>query len=196
MIISTTQPIRPIIDPAGRNRGFTLVEVIIGSTLASFILAGSLSAFLMLGRSGMNISYYSQMETQIRRALETFSQDLRMASNVTWNSSSSLTLTVPDSYATAIPANTVTYAYDSIVRNFYYVPGNNASATIGRVVLLNNASQFSFTRFNRLDAPATTDVETKRIQLSLTASYSRQTLVGSSQSALSASFILRNKVAN
>lgn len=196
MITSTIQPIRPTTNPAGRARGFTLVEVLVGSTLASFVLAGALSTFLMLGRSGMNVAYYSQMETQIRRSLETFSQDLRMAGNVTWNSASSITLTVIDSYTTVIPVNTVTYAYDSTAKNFYYVPGSDGTATTGKVVLLNGVSSFTFTRFNRLDTAAATDADTKRIQVSLNASYGRQTLVGSSQSALSASFILRNKVAN
>lgn len=196
MIISTIQPIRLYTEPAGPARGFTLVEVMIGATLASFVLAGALSSFLMLGRSGMNIAYYTQMEAQIRRSLETFSQDLRMSSNVTWYSSSSITMTVPENYTGATPVNTVTYAYDSGANNFYYVPGNNASATAGKVVLLRNVTSFAYSRFNRLDAPATTDVETKRIQLSLTARNTAQTVVGSSQSAISASFILRNKAAN
>jgi hypothetical protein len=167
----------------------------VGSTLAAFVLAGALSSFLMLGRSGMNIAYYSQMDTEIRRSLETFSQDLRMASNVTWNSSFSVTLTVLDSYGAASPANTVTYAYNSATQTFYQQPGDTSS-TAARTTLLHNVNSFVYSRFNRLDAATTTDGETKRIQISVVARNTRQTLVGSSQAAISASFILRNKIAN
>ena len=195
MIISTTQPIRPCTKTKS-VRGFTLVEVLIGSSLGAFVLVGVLSSFLMLGRSGTNIAFYTEMEAQIRRSLETFSQDLRMANNVTWNNATSITMTVPQNYTGAIPVNTVTYAYDSGAQNFYFVPGNDAAATAGKTVLLRNITNFAFSRYNRLDSAATTDVETKRIQLSLTARNTARTVVGSSQSAISASYILRNKIAN
>jgi prepilin-type N-terminal cleavage/methylation domain-containing protein len=79
-----------------RRRAFTLVEVMIGATIGSFVLAGVLSTFLLLGRSGANIVAYTVMDTQTRRAIEEFAQDVRMASAIVWNDSASVTLTVPD----------------------------------------------------------------------------------------------------
>ena len=103
------------IDARRRAAGFSLTELIIGSSVSMIVMAGILSAFLLLGRSGMNAANYSMAEAEIRRAIEEFSQDARMASNLTWNSASSITLTlVPPNAYSALPSpqtNQVTYAH-------------------------------------------------------------------------------------
>lgn len=180
------------------SRGFTLSEVMIAATLGTMVMAGVMSTFLMLGRSGANISNYSMMETQSRRALEEFSQDLRMASNVTWNSNTSITLTVPNNYTTT--SFQVTYAYDSstsgaTAQSFYRMPGD-ASATNPKTVLIRNVVAMSYARFNRLNGTATSNQTTKRIQLSMTARTTTRTVANASNIILSASYILRNKYAN
>jgi Tfp pilus assembly protein PilW len=178
--------------------GFTLVEVIIGSTIGSFILVGVLSSFLMLGRSGMNARNYAESEAQIRRGLESFSEDIRMASNITWNSSTSITLTVPNNYSGN--NNQVTYLYDAATtgataQSFYRMPGD-ASSTAGKTVLVRNVSSLSFSRYNRLDAAAGNDAETKRIQLTMNVRQTGTTLVAANTTLVSASFTLRNKPVN
>ncbi|MDO8541395.1 MAG: prepilin-type N-terminal cleavage/methylation domain-containing protein [Opitutaceae bacterium] len=197
MIISITR-----IELAARGRSarraFTLPEVIIGATIGSIVLAGVMSAFLMLSRSGVNVANYSASEAEIRRGLEDFSQDVRMASNITWNSDSSITLTVPNNYAAN--SNRVTYscaatAPGSTVRSFYRTPAS-PSASGGQLIYVRNVSSFAFARYNRLDAPATTDNETKRIQLTLNVRRTGQTTVAANTMAISASYLLRNKVAN
>lgn len=178
--------------------GFTLAEVIVGSTIASFVLAGIMSTFLMLGRSGTNIVAYTTMDTQTRRALEDFAQDLRMASNVTWNSSSSITLTVPDNYS--LNGNQVTYAWDTVSASgtyhyFYRKPGNDAAVT-SKTTYIANVTSFTYYRYDRLNAAATTDAATKRIQIQMTISTTNRTVVSATDSTLSASFVLRNKTTN
>ena len=74
-----------------RARGFSLPEVVIGLGIGSIVMLGVISTFLMMGRSGANIANYTRMDAQMRRALEEFAQDIRMASNFTWNSSTSVT---------------------------------------------------------------------------------------------------------
>jgi Tfp pilus assembly protein PilW len=182
-----------------RRRGFTLVEVIIGATLGTMVLAGVLSTFLMLGRSGANVANYSMMETQSRRALEELSQDVRMAKNITWNStdSTSITLLVPDNYAST--GNQVTYAFDSATNELYRMPGI-ASATNTRTTLVPHVASCTFSRFNRLNASidptVMTNASTKRIQLTLVVRRSSQTVAAASNTILSASYILRNKLVN
>lgn len=176
----------------------------ISAALSTLVLTGVLSAFLMIGRTGFIASSYSELEDQTRRALETFGNDVRKATNITWNSSQSITL----SLATATNANTVvTYAYDASTGSrtsgcFYRLVGN-ASSTLPRLVLVRNvASDFAFQRFKleqsgQTDNTATSDLETKQIQITLRALRSRATTTVASQSALSARYILRNKrVAN
>lgn len=171
----------------------------IGASLGSIVLAGVLSTFLMLSRSGMSAVNYTTMDTEARRALEEFGQDVRMASNVTWNSSSSITLTVPNNYTTASPVNQVTYAWDNTTstsasyRCFYRVPGTAADP---KTVLVRNVTTFLYTRYNRTNASATTDASTKRIQISMTVTTTAQTVVAATDQLVAASFILRNKPAN
>lgn len=175
------------------RRGFTLVEVMIAASIGTMVLAGVMSTFLMLGRSGANVANYSVMEAQARRALEEFSQDVRMASAITWNSTSSITLTIPNNYAPT--AGVVTYAYDGTNRVFYRTPRDSTSAT-GQNNLIRNVVTFSYARFDRINNPAVQDMTTKRVQISMTARTTTNTAVGASNIILSASFILRNKYAN
>lgn len=175
------------------RRGFTLVEVMIAASLGTMVLAGVMSTFLMLGRSGANVANYSVMESQARRALEEFSQDVRMANAITWNSASSITLTIPNNYAPT--AGVVTYAYDSSTKKFYRTPRDSTSAS-GQTDLIRNVVSFSYARYDRINNPAAQDMTTKRIQISMTARTTSNTAVGASNIILSASYILRNKYAN
>lgn len=190
--------------PAGARRGFTLAEVMIAATISTFVLAGVLSAFLMIGRSGFLASSYSELESETRRALEIFGNDARKATDIRWNSRSSITLWV----ATATNAsNVVTYAYDDAERSatrgcFYRVVGD-ADSTLPRRILVRNVSpDFTFERFKLEQSDdtanyATSDLETKQLQVTLRARRSGSTTVAANQAALSARYILRNKrVAN
>jgi prepilin-type N-terminal cleavage/methylation domain-containing protein len=184
--------------------GFTLTEVIIATTLSTVVLAGVLSAFLMIGRTGFVASNYSELESQARRGLDVFGSDVRKATDVRWNSSESITL----SLATATSATTlVTYAYDHQAGSatygcFYRVLGD-ASSALPRLVLIRNvAADFAFQRFKldrtgETDNAAATDLETKQLQVSLRATRTGVTTVAANQTALSARYVLRNKrVAN
>lgn len=193
MIITTT--------PSKRLRAFTLVEVMVAATIGSFVLAGVLTAFLMLTRSATNAANYSMMETQSRKALEELGQDLRMAKDATWNSATSITLEIPDNYTSS--SNLVTYAYQVSggTGQFYRMPGA-ASATNTKTVLVRNvASDFAFSRFDRIGAPLSStataqalNIQTKRIQLYMTVRSTSKTVVAATNTILSASFILRNKL--
>jgi Tfp pilus assembly protein PilW len=163
----------------------------ISAGLGAFILAAVLSTFLMMGRSGANLQNYSDMESQARKALEIFAEDVRQASNVTWNSSVSMTLTV----------NSVTtvYEYDSSTATFYRrVPGETRTLITGVT-----SGSFVFTAYNvngtSLSLASTSDrttanSSTKQVQISLQASRSNTTVVAATNTVLSARFILRNKV--
>lgn len=182
------------------NRGFTLVEVLIAASLSTVVLAGVMSAFLLVGKTGYAASNYSEMETQTRRALDIFGSDARKAVDIRWNSAQSITLSV----ATSTNATTlVTYAYDTDASSatygcFYRVLGDASSTQPRRKLVTGVASDFAFQRFKLeqsgvADNTATTDLETKQIQLNLRATRTGNTAVAANQAALSARYILRNK---
>jgi len=178
--------------PARSNRarrGFMLAEIMIGSALGSMVLAGVLSAFTLLLRSGTSAANYSTMEAQTRRAFEQLGIDARMASDITWNSTTSVTLTVPNNYAAN--GNKVTYAYDSANRWFSLVPGDGSTST-GRLILVREVASVTFYRYTRDSSDAATDAVTKRLKMSISV---RRNVGGSAvtENITSASFTLRNK---
>ncbi|HVT71828.1 MAG TPA: prepilin-type N-terminal cleavage/methylation domain-containing protein [Lacunisphaera sp.] len=187
--MTTTIPSRtPVRD---RRRGFTLVEIMIGAGLGAFLLAAVLSTFLFMGRSGANLRNYSDMEAQARTALELFAEDSRQASAITWNSSSSVTLTVI--------GVAVTYAYDSSAKTF----SRTASGSTRTLITGITSGTFTFTAYNvngtSLSLASASDctassASTKQIQISLQAQRTNTTVVAATNTVLSARFILRNKV--
>lgn len=180
--------------PAGAG-GFTIVELMIGASLASFILAAVLSTFLFMGRSGANVQNYNDMEAQARNALEFFAEDTRQGSAVVWSSATSLSLTVG--------INTITYSYDSSTRRFTRtVVVTATNVTTSTRVLVTGITSFAFSAYNisgnsiALSTAAertTANGTTKQVQISLEASRTNTTVVAATNTVLSARFILRNK---
>ncbi|MDP3073288.1 MAG: prepilin-type N-terminal cleavage/methylation domain-containing protein [Opitutaceae bacterium] len=188
--MTTTTP-SPTRSRTRRNGGFTLVEMMVGSTLAAFILAGILTVFLFLGRSGANVRNYSDMEAQARKALETFAEDVRQASAIAWASNVSVTLTVNS-------AN-VGYAYSSSTGIFSRTDASGTRTLISGIT----EGSFVFRSFNiaGTELPLATAANltaagssTKQLQISLEASRSNVTVVNATNAVLSARFILRNKI--
>jgi len=193
MIISAIPPPPDPVAP----RGFTLVEVMVAVTLSGFILAGVLTTNLQLMRSGVRITQYAEMETQIHRGLESLGNDLKIARDIVWNNASDITLTIPNS---AGATSQVTYAWSSTTRNFFRVPGASSATTAGRLFLIQNippltdgAAGLTFARFDRDGNAATTNLATKRIQVTMTLRRQVQGTAATSANSVSASFIMRNK---
>ena len=203
--MSPTKPLFATRCPRSARHAFTLLEMMVATALSGFILAGVLSSFTMIGRSGYNAASYSIMESEARRALETFSEEARQASNLTWSSANTssapncVTLTVVTSTSTY----RVTYAYDSATTGatakcFYRLLGEpNPNSTSGRRILVRDVTDFAFRRYkvvNGVDYTAANDLETKQLQITLRAVRSRSTTVDATNAVLSARVVLRNKV--
>lgn len=186
-----------------RLRAFTLVEVLVGSTLGAIVLAGVLSAFLFLGRAGVAVQNYSDMEAQAREAMETFALDVRMAYGVSWTISNgdatAVTVTVEENGGEA----RYTYTYDSGAGTF---SRQRTFPSAGSVRLLisgikRNAAVDFFTAYKidtqRIDFSTTSAAAaanmTKQIQISLEAERLRTTLGAATNKVVSARFVLRNK---
>jgi prepilin-type N-terminal cleavage/methylation domain-containing protein len=175
-----------------RNRGFTLVELMIGAALSAFILAGVLSSFLFIGRSGANVQNYNDMESQARRALEIFAEDVRQASSITWTSNVSITLFVNSA--------TIVYSYDSGSATFRRRDAASTKTLVSGIT----PGSFAFkgytitgtelTALSTAAELANASNSTKQLQISLAASRTSSTVVAATNTVLSARFILRNKI--
>lgn len=195
MTISTRRTERP-----RGPRGFTLVEVMVAAGLSTLVLAGVLSAFLFIGRTGFSASGYSEMEAQVRRGFDTFANDARMASDIRWNGSQSVTLTLP---TVTNATRQVTYAYDPAAAGptaqcFYRQAGAADSAAPRRILVRGVAADFSFARYKLAqdgvtDNAAANDLETKLVQINLRVARAGMTVGATTQSARSARYLLRNK---
>lgn len=199
MTISTRRTNLPA-PASGRRAGFTLVEVMVSAAISGFIMTGVLAAFVMIGRSGFLASSYSELQSETRRALDIFGEDARKATEIRWNNSQSITLYVATSTNATVAT---TYAYDTDRRSrtyqcFYRVLGEDGSTQPRRILVRQVASDFAFQRYKLersgvTDNAATSNLETKQIQVTLRASRVGAMAVAANQNALSARYILRNK---
>lgn len=180
------------------RRGFTLAEVMIASALSTMILAGVMSAFLFIGRTGFGLGNYSEMEAQVRRALDQFATDARMARDIRWHDAQRITLYLP---TTGTGVQPVTYGYQIGATgpgSFYRQPGEPDSAGSRQVLVQQIAPDFSFQRYKLgpsgvLENRAANDLETKLVQITLRATRRGVTVADASQAAFSARYVLRNK---
>lgn len=184
----------------GRPGGFTLVELMVAALLGGLVLTGVLTTNLQLLRSGVRVTQYAEMSAQVRRGIEQMEGDLRNASAITWNSASDITLTIPTSGGST---RQVTYAWTGATQTFFMVPGASSAVTAGRVLLIkgipplpDGSAGATFARYTRDGAAATTDLATKKVQVSLNVVRTAQTAANATDTAVSAIFILRNKPAS
>ncbi|HEY0863792.1 MAG TPA: hypothetical protein VGD97_06775 [Lacunisphaera sp.] len=192
----TTTTLSPARNRLARAGGFTLVELMIGASLASFILAAVLSTFLFMGRSGANVQNYNDMEAQARKALEYFAEDTRQASGVVWGADS-------NSVGLTVGVNRVTYTYNPTAKNFTRTEVVIATnAAVSSRVLVTGITTFAFSAYNiagsniLLDTAArrtAANGTTKQLQISLEAARNNVTVVAATNTVLSARFVLRNK---
>lgn len=178
-------------------RGFTLVELMVAALLSGLVLTGVMTTNLQLMRSGVRLTQYAEMSTQVRRGLEPLGVDIKSASAIKWNGASDITLTIPTA---AGATRQVTYAWTAATRSLFQVPGADSTVTTGRVYLVRGITAFAdgtagatFARFDRDGAAATTDLATKRIQIVLNVARTATTVATTTDTAVSAGFVLRNK---
>ena len=127
---------------SGDNRGFTLLETLVATSLAGIVMLGLLSATLFLGRNLTRLANYTSLEAQSRRTIAFLKRDAERIRNITAASDTGFTATLAD-------GTTVTYAYDS---------GSGDLSRNGRA-LLTEATVFDFNYFdlNNLPLAATSD---------------------------------------
>lgn len=98
--------------PTKAHAGFTLVELLVGMALSAAVLLAVLSSYLFLGRGLVRLVNQQNLETESRRTLAHFTEDVRKAVDIDTTvalSASRVALVLP----TASGTNVVTYYYNS-----------------------------------------------------------------------------------
>lgn len=164
--------------------------------LSGIILTGIVSANLHMIQSGLRMTNFTDSEIRTHRAFDQLGRDLKGAVDLTWNSATDITLTIPVSDTTMTQ---VTYAWSANDGIFYRVAGANSAVTTGRTILLkgNPTSGRSFTIFSRLDGDgvATSSDDTTRIvsvKLPVKKGFG-PTVAATTETNMAATFTLRNK---
>jgi prepilin-type N-terminal cleavage/methylation domain-containing protein len=96
-------------DSRRARRGFSLVEVIVATSLFGIVATAIFAAYLFMGRNLTRLVSSQQQQVEARRTLRTFTQDLSAAISVSTASSSQIVFTKP----TATSTTTITYTYSS-----------------------------------------------------------------------------------
>ena len=206
--------------PATNRRAFTLVEVLIGTTISSFLLLGVLSTFLLMGRTSANIVNYTDIEAKARKSLEFFSREVHNTHAIAAYSGTSVTLNIPDTsgdaHGTGTGAYTVTYAFDTVnklltrtgppidkptgvsattilIRGVELVPGMTSFLNYFRYVRQTTYPPGQGYLDGFTSNTAANTLEIKQIEVSFLLRKRDVTVVAATNKVLSARFILRNK---
>jgi Tfp pilus assembly protein PilW len=174
--------------PEGRA-GFTLVELIVGVSLAFIVMAGILAAYLFLGRNLTRMVNLQQQEVKNRRVLQQFTTDVSSAIQFTTATDTQIVLSVQ----TAGSPATVTYTY---------AVGAGSTGTLARMdaagtmTLLTGLSSFDFNFYTETGASTTNLPSIKSAEFSYTSSLGTATTgTQASYTTVSARVLLRNKPA-
>ncbi len=114
------------------SKGFTLVELLVGMSLALIVMTAVLSTYITLGRNftrslGVSSANSPTLEGQARRTLAAFAQDVRMASGISGTpSANAVTLTLPTGSGTT----TVAYSYNSSAGTLTRTPSGGTASVL------------------------------------------------------------------
>lgn len=176
---------------SSRRRGFTLVELLVATSVAAIVLAGVLSAYLFLGRNLTRLMNTQQQDVQSRRALRNFTSDLSAAIQLSTATSSQLVLTKPKAGGTT----TVSYVYAAPS------PATAANGTLKRTdngverTVLSSLTAFALTYYNEAGTAITPNAQSvKAVEFSY-ASAAGVASAGtqSAYTTVSPRVVLRNK---
>ncbi len=165
------------------KKGLSLIELMVAITLMSIVMTAILSSYMALTRSAMAIGNYSEMSEKSRYALELFSRDVRMTSDI--SSFDATSFTVTSLYGDA-DERTISYSYDALTDLLTRTEDGTA------VTILDNAIDCEFKYYNILDVETTNSLEIQKVKF--TARLLKRVLyLANTYDVISAEFMIRNR---
>jgi hypothetical protein len=149
------------------RRAFTLVELLIGTSLSAVVMAGMLSAYLFLAKNLTRLNTTESFDRSSQRAVTLFSRDISAATKIVSVASS----TSSASLVMNVPTGTVTYSWSGSAA----APGAlsrtqtvTATAVTTTESLVSNVALAVFTSRDGNGNATTTTFNTRQVQLTLT----------------------------
>jgi prepilin-type N-terminal cleavage/methylation domain-containing protein len=110
------------------NGGFSLVELLIGMSLALVVMTAVLSSYIFIGRSLVRLANQQTLSTRAQRAISLFARDVRNAGGISGTpTSSSLVLVLPTNTGST---TNVTWAYNSLTGTLTRTPASGSTLTL------------------------------------------------------------------
>lgn len=125
-----------------RQRGFTFVEVMVAALLSVVVVGSLMITSVFVSKDFKAVTNYDELDRHSRNALDYLGRDLRNAAQVTYGSSSDVTLTNDDGSGFSYQWN----SGDSTFKRYY----TNAQGTVTVTTLLTNCDVFNFNFYNRI----------------------------------------------
>ncbi|WP_309387393.1 prepilin-type N-terminal cleavage/methylation domain-containing protein [Cerasicoccus frondis] len=172
---------------SNKTKGFSLIEMLIVTTVLGFFVMIATSSMLSLSRSSSSLINYQAMNEESRLMLEQFARDLRSATQVINATDTELEIVTRTSSG---GAQTVTYTYNANASVLYRQVGVGV-----REIILSDVSAFDLDFYTFRGNTTNTPIETKRVQIE--AMMERSVLsTKNTNHIISAQFVLRNHRVN
>lgn len=157
---STIASSAPVSKPAGKRRGFSLVELMVASSEGILLMSMVLGVLVSSMSVGASIGNYSDMSTQARIAMSTMESDLRAVSHLSVASGTRMEFQVVNGVNSGIPSvSSIAYTYDGATGTLRRESPIGAN---GRLVM-SDLKNCQFQYFDGADAPAANPLSAKKV---------------------------------
>lgn len=167
-----------------KKGGFTLVEMLISMTIGAIALSLGLSSIVFLSRGMVGLINYADMNTASRQALEIFSRDIRMGSNVQASQIDYLAFNIQRRSGSA---DFVVYEYDEDAGILYREFNGNP-----KTALLREIEDMEMRYFTLRGDPTINPLEVKEVQFEVIMEQRALQLTNTNH-IISAQFMMRNR---
>ncbi|ERR1700722_5842351 len=172
-----------------RSRGaFTLVELMVATSISVFLLATVMVSFVVICRSFNAIGNYADLDRQSRNTLDVMARDIRQTGGLTNWTSTNLAFTNLD-------GNALLYSYSTNSGVLTYTNGSTGQSG----VLLSHCTALAFSIFQRTPTngpvcfcAASNAFSAKGIKMSFTCTRTNYLGLTDSESVETASVVMRN----
>jgi hypothetical protein len=174
---------------APSQRAFTLVELLIATSISVFVLGTVMVSFVVMGRCFNAVGNYADMDKQSRNALDVMARDIRQTGALTNWTSTNLSFTNMD-------GGLLSYTYKTNSRVLFYTNGSTGQSG----ALLKDCTALTFSIFQRTPTngcmafyTASNAQSAKGILMSFTCVRTNYATLTDSEAIETASIIMRNQ---